>query len=150
MLTLWPQWPLTGLFLAIASWFATGCARSAGTERITSAGHALMGLAMAAMVWNVGLPIWLQVGVFTAMTVWFAGQATVPHRPHGFRTVHHAFMGVGMVWMISAMALPGGHVIMVALAGYFLFAAVALLGRTIDAAAHAAMSAGTGLLLLAM
>lgn len=141
---------LTGLFLGTGVWFTIGCATAAGAERVTSGGHAVMSLAMVAMVWGVPLPLWLQVAVFTAITVWFAGLATVPDRRHGLRAVHHALMGASMAWMVCAMTVPVGHQVMVVFAWYFLIATIPLLGKQVDALGHAAMSAGTGLMLLAM
>jgi hypothetical protein len=48
------------------------------------------------------------------------------------------------------MSVPGGHSVMIVPAAYFLVATIPLFGKTVDAVGHAAMSAGTGLLLLAM
>nr|WP_157529228.1 DUF5134 domain-containing protein [Kibdelosporangium sp. MJ126-NF4]CEL22410.1 Probable integral membrane protein [Kibdelosporangium sp. MJ126-NF4]CTQ89265.1 Probable integral membrane protein [Kibdelosporangium sp. MJ126-NF4] len=146
-----PQtWLLTALFAATGAWFAIGCARHCGADRVSHGGHAVMSVAMIAMTLGWDLPVWLQVVVFTGITVWFAGLATVPHRPHGLRAVHHAFMGVGMVWMACAMSVPAGHPIMLVFAVYFLVASVPLLGWSLDAGGHAIMSAATGILLLAM
>jgi hypothetical protein len=114
------------------------------------------------MAWGTALPLWPQVAFFAAVTLWFAGLATVPHRPHGFRALHHALMAAAMVWMVCGMSVNHAPVavtllVMTVLAWYFVLAAVpfvlgALLRRprALDAASHAAMSLGTGVLLLGM
>jgi Domain of unknown function (DUF5134) len=159
---------LTILFAGTALWFLITCTRRTActTERITGGSHVLMGASMLAMVWGTSLPLWLQVAFFTAVTLWFAGLATVPHRPHGFRALHHAVMAAAMVWMVIAMSTghPMHHrstsvtvIVSVALACYFVLAAVPLIytalthrHHPLDAAGHAVMSIGTGVLLLGM
>ncbi|MCE7002674.1 DUF5134 domain-containing protein [Kibdelosporangium philippinense] len=136
------NWLLTGLFLATGVWFTIGCVTARGADRVTNGGHALMSLAMVAMVKGVPVPVWLPVAVFTAITVWFAGLATMSDQLHGLRAVHDSLMGASMAWMV----LPVGHQIMAAFAWYLLIVTIPLAGKP----GHAAMSAGTGIMLLAM
>jgi hypothetical protein len=159
------SWTLTVLFAATGAWFLAGCTRAdRTTDRISCGAHVVMGVAMIAMAWPWGMavPMWPQVAFFATATLWFAGLATVPHRPHGFPALHNAMMAAAMVWMVGTMAMPGhgGHrfvIVTGALAWYFVLAAGPLLynavrksPRAIDAAGHAAMSVGTGVLLLSM
>jgi len=119
-----------------------------------------MGLAMVGMIWGTELPVWLQVTYFAVITFWFAGLATLPRRVDGLRDTHHALMGAAMVWMVVTMSVgnPASLAVVTAvLAWYFVAAAVpfgygAVRRRTrpMDAVSHAAMSIGTGVLLLSM
>jgi hypothetical protein len=153
---------LTFLFTGAALWFLIGCARPTAchADRITCGAHVVMGAAMVAMIWGTMLPTWLQVAYFAMATFWFAGLATVPHRPAAFRSTHHALMASAMVWMVVTMSI--GHIsgtaaVSAVLAGYFVLATVPFgygairhKPRAMDAASHAAMSLGTGVLLLSM
>jgi hypothetical protein len=158
------SWTLTIVFTATAVWFLVGCARRTActTERVNGGTHVAMGVAMVAMIWDTEVPIWLQVAFFGAVTIWFAGLATVPHQAPDFRALHHALMAAAMVWMGVAMSI-GHHaaaaatVVSGVFAWYFVVAAVPFCygvirrrPRALDAASHAAMSLGTGVLLLSM
>jgi hypothetical protein len=158
------SWALTTVFTGTALWFLVGCTRSTActTERVNGGAHVVMGLAMVAMVWGAALPIWLQVAFFAAATIWFAGVATVPHRGQDFRALHHALMAAAMVWMVVTMsighhAMTAATIVSVVFAWYFVLAALPFCygvvrrrPRPLDAASHAAMSIGTGVLLLSM
>ncbi|TCO55027.1 DUF5134 domain-containing protein [Actinocrispum wychmicini] len=156
------SWALTVVFAAAATWFLVGCARPVActSERITRGTHVLMGLTMIGMVWGTELPVWLQVTYFGAVTFWFAGLATVPHRSEGLPAMHHALMAAAMAWMVVTMSVGRLSVITVVtavLAWYFVVAslpfgygALRRRLRPLDAAGHAAMSLGMGVLLLTM
>jgi hypothetical protein len=158
------SWALTIVFTATALWFLAGCARRTActTERVNGGTHVAMGVAMVAMIWDTEVPIWLQVAFFGAATIWFAGLATVPHQARDFRALHHALMAAAMVWMGVAMsighhAVAAATVVSAVFAWYFVVAAVPFCYGVIrrrpgalDAASHAAMSLGTGVLLLSM
>jgi hypothetical protein len=91
--------------------------------------HALMGVAMIAMLWSwgSGVPIMAYVLIFTAASLWFVAEAVFPARsPTTDRTGpalcagpagsawYHALMMSSMVWMavllsaVSAAATGGG------------------------------------------
>jgi hypothetical protein len=139
------------LFAAIGVWFIVRSVRLAGTERVSSLAHAIMGFGMA---FGMQLPVWVQVAVFAPMTFWFAGLATVPHRSGGFPAVHHAFMSAGMVVMACLMTLPWhfGHTLPPLLGVYFLLATIPLLiqVKRTDAIGHAVMTFGAAVLFLGM
>jgi Domain of unknown function (DUF5134) len=149
------SWALTILFAATGLWSLAGCARPASgpADKITCATHAVMAVAMIGMAWGTALPIWLPVAFYGGATLWFAGLATIPRSP-GFQPTHYALMAAAMLWMVASMS-TGLHqdVISLVFAWYFVFAAVPLMYRAVrrlDGAGHAAMSIGTGVLLLAM
>jgi hypothetical protein len=156
------SWALTVLFTGTALWFLVGCARPTActSDRITCGSHVLMGVAMIGMIWGTALPVWLQAGYFATVTLWFAGLATIPHRSEGFRAMHHALMAAAMVWMVVTMSVghfTGTVIVSAVLAWYFVLAtvpfgygAIRRRPRALDAASHAAMSLGTGVLLLSM
>jgi hypothetical protein len=148
-------WTLTILFASTGLWALAGCARPAtgAADRITCGAHAVMAITMIGMAWGAALPTWPQLLFYAVATLWFAGLATIPHRP-GFRAPHYAVMTAAMGWMVAAMSTGQRHdIVSLVLAWYFVLAAVPLVyraARRLDAAGHAAMSVGTGVLLLAM
>ena len=114
------RWILTVLFTAVSTLSAArtlrpGVPRShAATERVTHTLHALMGVAMALMVWHwgAGLPVIPQAVFFALAAAWFLvsallrgqwvwrGQGEDHPRTHA---VLHALMMGAMAWMLLAM-----------------------------------------------
>lgn len=69
--------------------------------RLQMGAHALMGVAMVAMVWP-GTPGWLCLAVCAPAAVWFLGSALIRRRPVD---LHHVAMAAAMV---SMAAMPHG------------------------------------------
>lgn len=178
-------WILTVVFACSGGWFLYRCARSVSgvTDRISLLLHAVMCLAMIAMIWPWGarLPHRPQVALLGSSVLWFLVLAVRARRmTRALREAHHALMAAVMVWMVGvSMPMPGragavapeGHTAMagmngpppaaVMLAVYSLVAAFIWLAeagtaagpepslhRLSRVAGHAAMSAGTGVLIL--
>jgi hypothetical protein len=73
--------------------------------------HALMGIAMIAMLWNAAVPIMLYVTVFTGAMLWFVAEAlfiadlaTGGPRVIGHDAWYRAMMTGSMVWMAVVMS----------------------------------------------
>ena len=120
------RWILTLLFVvpALSAMWRTGASRSAGggpdtVGRIAHLLHAVMALAMAAMVWPWGmnLPAGPQAALFTLGAMWFAGVALARpasvSRAQALRgALPHVVMMGAMAWMAAAMVSSGsmaGH-----------------------------------------
>ncbi|GAA2332805.1 DUF5134 domain-containing protein [Streptomyces kunmingensis] len=117
------RWILTALFVLptlYALWLTAAPGR-APADRVGHALHAVMGVAMAAMVWPRGmnLPAGPQVVVFSAGALWFAAAALARSSHVNTRTtaviaaLPHIVMMAAMAWMAavmngSAMAAGGG------------------------------------------
>ncbi|MBI0294703.1 DUF5134 domain-containing protein [Streptomyces sp. PRKS01-29] len=120
------RWVLTVLFLVpalSAVWRAVTPGRAGGgpgaSGRVAHLLHAVMALAMVAMVWPWGmdLPARPQIVLFTLGGVWFAGTALA--RPAPVSRTHalsgalpHVVMMGAMAWMAAAMvssASMSGH-----------------------------------------
>ncbi|WP_269855523.1 DUF5134 domain-containing protein [Streptomyces sp. RPT161] len=117
------RWTLTLLFAAVTAYSAARTLRpgrahggSTVAERVTHSVHALMGLAMIAMVWPWGmrLPTTPQVVVFSLASAWFVASALLHGRwvwgsdGDGHPRLHgvpHAVMMGAMAWMLAVM--PG-------------------------------------------
>jgi uncharacterized protein YqgC (DUF456 family) len=125
--------------------------------------HALVVLAMVAMVWPV-VPGWLSLAVLAPVAVWFLGLAVARRRP---ADVHHAVMAACMAWMATMPDTPAmshspahHHQGMGAVAGvaasYFLLAAALFLttplrtgtrGPVLGSLGHGVTSLATAFLL---
>lgn len=111
------RWVLTLLFVvpALSAMWRTGAPGGAGggpgaVERVAHLLHAVMALAMAAMVWPWGmtLPAGPQIALFTLGAAWFAGVALARPAPasrtHALRgALPHVVMMGAMAWMAAAM-----------------------------------------------
>ncbi|MBY8886117.1 DUF5134 domain-containing protein [Streptomyces sp. PTM05] len=123
------RWILTLVFALVTAFSVSRAVRpgaghggSANSQRVTHTLHALMGLAMIAMVWPWGtrLPVAPQVALFSLAAVWFVASVALNDRRmwahdggghprlHGFL---HAVMMGAMAWMVAVMpdAMKGGH-----------------------------------------
>lgn len=120
------RWVLTLLFVvpALSAMWRTGAPGRAGggpdaVERVAHLLHAVMALAMAAMVWPWGmdLPAGPQIALFTLGAVWFVGVALArpasASRTQALRgALPHVVMMGAMAWMAAAMVSSGsmaGH-----------------------------------------
>ncbi|MEU8021976.1 MULTISPECIES: DUF5134 domain-containing protein [Micromonospora] len=111
------QWPMTLALMAVTSYhgfrFLGPASARAGSGRaarcrIAEGVHLLMGVAMTAMVWALGVPQAVWLVLFVPAGVWFAAlTARRPSAP-GSRaaTGYFALSSAAMVWMTG---LPGGH-----------------------------------------
>jgi hypothetical protein len=184
------RWLLTVDFGAVTAWFAFGLGLAgsrrggvapAGAGWLSDAAHALLGVAMIAMIWSrtaVVVSGWFPAAAFASAAAWFLGRAWTAARwspYHARANLHHTVMAASMAWMaIAAPATPmphhAGHsppAVGVLLGGYFLIAVplwiIAAIGiggggtvdrrnfdaaRHAEAACHAAISLGMGVLLL--
>ncbi|GAA1218133.1 DUF5134 domain-containing protein [Pseudonocardia alaniniphila] len=109
------RWILSAAFAVAAGYYI---ARVAGQWRprprwgsTLGAGlHALMGIAMIAMLWSVAVPIMLYVTVFTGAMLWFIAEALFARPATGGPVVighdawYHAMMMGSMVWMGVVMS----------------------------------------------
>ncbi|MFJ4006124.1 DUF5134 domain-containing protein [Streptomyces sp. NPDC090023] len=104
---------LTAMFAlptVYALWLTTTPGRAL-SDRVGHALHAVMGVAMVAMVWPWGmqLPVGPQVVVFAAGALWFAVAALVRSAGPGGRAarllgaVPHIVMMAAMAWMAAVM-----------------------------------------------
>jgi hypothetical protein len=96
--------------------------------RLRAGAHALMGVAMVAMVWPAA-PGWLCLVFGTPAGVWFLGTAAIRRRPVD---LHHAVMAAAMVVMAamphgSSPCHGGTGPVTGAAAGYFWLAAAPFL-----------------------
>lgn len=118
------RWALTGLFAVIALHGLFSVLRPADgrtdrpvTDVVGNLLHTVMAVAMAVMVWPVGMdvPVMPQVLLFAAAALWFLTLAVLPHHPGGavpgagpaqarLPCVLHAAMAGAMAWMVNAMA----------------------------------------------
>jgi hypothetical protein len=127
---------------------------------LSSAAHAVVGLAMVAMLWPA-VPGWLSLAVLAPTAVWFLGLAVTRRRP---ADVHHAVMAACMVWMAATPAMSptmalchgGTGPVTGAAAGYFLVAAAPFLatplrvgprGPVLPPLSHGAMSLAMAVIL---
>ncbi|WP_433294658.1 DUF5134 domain-containing protein [Pseudonocardia sp. CA-142604] len=118
------RWILSAAFAVAAGYYI---ARVAGQWRTRprlgstlGAGlHALMGIAMIAMLWSAAVPIMLYVTVFTGAMLWFvaealfAGPAAGVPVASGHDAWYHAMMMGSMVWMgvvMSTMPPPASAI----------------------------------------
>ncbi|MER8029987.1 DUF5134 domain-containing protein [Streptomyces bauhiniae] len=112
---------LTALFVfpTVYALWLTATPGRALSDRVGHALHAVMGVAMVAMVWPWGmqLPVGPQVVLFAAGALWFAVAALVRSAGPGGRAarllgaVPHVVMMAAMAWMAAAMngpAMAGG------------------------------------------
>ncbi|MET8695264.1 DUF5134 domain-containing protein [Streptomyces bauhiniae] len=107
---------LTALFALPAGYglWLTATPGRALSDRVGHALHAVMGIAMVAMVWPWGmqLPVGPQVVLFAAGALWFAGAALVRSAGPGGRAarllgaVPHVVMMAAMAWMADVMNGP--------------------------------------------
>ncbi|MFC8846005.1 MULTISPECIES: DUF5134 domain-containing protein [unclassified Micromonospora] len=111
------QWPMTLALVAVTSYHglrflgqasARGGSEQAVRCRIAEGVHLLMGVAMTAMVWALGVPPAVWAVLFVPAGAWFA--TLTARRPAGpgsrAATGYFALASAAMVWMTG---LPGDH-----------------------------------------
>lgn len=104
------SWVLTIAFVSSCGWFLYQGARSSAgvTDRISLLAHAVMCVAMVAMVWPWGtrLPPSVQIAVLGSSALWFLLLAVRARRTTlVVASAHHTLMAAVMIWMVMA-ALP--------------------------------------------
>jgi|SRR5579875_287263 len=153
------RWLLALLFGSIAGYYLARGFRAG--DRLSTAAHLAMCLAMIAMVWDADGGQALQFAVFGLIAVWFAVRTAVTGRP---ADAHHAALAAAMIWMSihsgqSMMdSTPSQTAITLIFGVYCVCCAVVWFagsaraeGRTAAAAVcQGAMSVGMGVLLFAM
>jgi hypothetical protein len=104
------SWVLTIAFVSSCGWFLYQGARSSAgvTDRISLLAHAVMCVAMVAMVWPWGtrLPPSAQFAALGSSALWFLLLAVRARRTTlAVANAHHTLMAFVMIWMVVA-ALP--------------------------------------------
>jgi hypothetical protein len=155
------RWLLALLFASIAGYYVARGFRPGVAQRVSSAAHLAMCLAMIAMIWDANGAPTLQFAVFGLIAGWFAIRTAA----HGRLTdAHHAALAAAMIWMSihsgqSVMAsTPNQTAITMTFGIYCVGCAVVWFagsvrneGTTAGAAVcQGAMSVGMGVLLFAM
>lgn len=109
------QWPMTLALVAVTSYhgfrfvgLASAGAGRAVRGRLAEGVHLLMGVAMTAMVWALGVPPAVWAVLFVPAGLWFAALTARRPAARGSRAVtgYFALASAAMVWMTG---LPGGH-----------------------------------------